>query len=30
MPVKIERDKDKYFRLKAVKKLNNKEVLTIG
>jgi hypothetical protein len=30
MPLKIERDKDKYFRLKAVKKVNNKAVLTIG
>jgi len=30
MPLKVERDKDKYFRLKAVKKVNNREVLTIG
>lgn len=30
MPSKNERDKDKYFRLKAVKKVNNRAVLTIG
>jgi len=30
MPLKVDRDKDKYFRLKAVKKVNNRPVLTIG
>jgi hypothetical protein len=30
MPKKIERDKDKYFKLKPAKKENNRVVLTIG